>query len=309
MAQYTSLDDADLQSIAARFGLGSVHACAPLWAGTINSNFRLETERGRVFLRVNEGKSRDDVAYEAELVTFLAARGVPTPCPLVAIDGLPYADLGGRLLTLFPWVTGHHPEPPSTGEARAAGQALARLHLAGDGFPRRRESRYALPRLLERARGIPDDVPAIDELRRELDAHAATPPSLPRGIIHGDLFPDNVLAGGPEGLILLDFEQASDGVLTYDLAVCLLAWCWQGGELEPGLAGAMVAGYRSVRALTAAEEDGLLPQARLAAARFAVTRITDVELNPRASAELKQTKDYRAYHARLVHLRQLRRLV
>lgn len=302
MAQFTRLTLPELQTIADAYGLGPLAGFKPLWAGTINSNFRLDTSAGPLFLRVNEGKLEEDVAYEAELVSHVAARGVPTPRPVAALDGRPYAAVGGRLLTLFPWREGHHPEPPTPDDARAAGSALARLHLAGEGFPRRRESRYAPARIRERAAGIAAPVPELPELRRELEA-LPDDAELPRGLIHGDLFPDNVLVGGKDGLVLLDFEQASDGILAYDLAVLLLSWCWTGRALDGDLTRAMIAGYQATRPLAPGERQGLLGQARFCAVRFTVTRLTDVELNPDASPEIKNIKNYRDFYARLRYLR------
>jgi homoserine kinase type II len=299
----STLGPDEVAEIARRYGLGAPAACVPLATGTINSNFRLETGGGPIFLRVNEGKTLDEVAYEAELVEHLAARGVPTPRPLVTLEGRPYAAVGDKLLTLFAWVSGSHVDPPRPTEARAAGEALARLHVAGAGFPRRRESRYAPARILERAAGLlaraelPAEVARV--LGEVLPALGELPPSA-RGVIHGDLFPDNVLFS-PAGPLLLDFEQASDGLLAYDLAVCLLSWCWD-GDLRRDLMAAMRAGYEAVAPV---DDEALFPACRFAALRFTVTRISDVELRPGASAELRAAKDYRDFYRRWRRLEEL----
>jgi homoserine kinase type II len=299
----TSLSAADVSAVAAAFALGEVVACDALATGTINSNFRLVTGRGPLFLRVNEGKTLAEVAYEADLVDHLAARGVPTPRPVAAASGRPFADVGGKLVTLFPWIEGHHTEAPSPDETRAVGAALARVHLAGEDFPRRRESRYAPALILERARALaarghlPVDVAAV--LGEVIPALGDLPPSR-RGVIHGDLFPDNVLFAS-SGALLLDFEQASDGTLVYDLAVALLSWCWD-GDLRADLASAMRAGYE---ALVPLDDGALFAACRFAALRFTVTRISDVELRPGASPELKRLKDYRDFYRRWRRLEEL----
>src|SRR5262249_9178423 len=103
MAQFTRLERADLEAIARRFDLGALVASEALWAGTVNSNFRLETARGTFFARVNEGKREDEVRYEAELVQHLAARGVATPRACTDGGGAPFAGFGFGLVTVFPW--------------------------------------------------------------------------------------------------------------------------------------------------------------------------------------------------------------
>ena len=129
MPALSALSDDDLAAVDAAYGLG-VRACRPLWAGTINSNFDLDTDSGRVFLRINEGKSREEVAYEAALLEHLAAAGVPSPLPLRTLGGgNRWADLGGRLLTLFPWVLGAHIDPAGPEQTRPLGRALAAMHL------------------------------------------------------------------------------------------------------------------------------------------------------------------------------------
>jgi homoserine kinase type II len=316
MGLFTHVDAAGMAEIAARFRLGQVRSFAGVEAGTVNSNYRLFAERGDFFVRVNEGKSEDDVAYEAELVTYLAARGVATPAPQPADDGRPYARATVGLVTVFPWITDGAPlytRQLTPEDAHAAGRALAALHAAGAGFPRRRASIYDFERIVERWRGLPA-APAgselaaiIEDLGTEvafLQQLAARRAALPRGVIHGDLFVDNVLRRHDGELVLLDFEQASDGAHAYDLAVCLNAWCY-GDTIVPARARAFVDGYRATRPLTDEERAGLFALARAAAMRFTVTRITDVELDPRATPFVKAKKDYRRYYQRLVAWRAL----
>jgi homoserine kinase type II len=303
VAQFTRLDPPLVARIAARYGL-DVRAASPLAAGTINSNYRLDTDRGRVFLRVNEGAAERDVAWEAALVAFLAENGVPTPRPLATPDGAAYAVVDGLLLTLFPWVDAVHHDAPDPADCAAAGRALRRFHQAGAGFAEPRESRYAFARIAERAERLaagtdlpPPVATTVSDLRRELGAlvHLQLPVD---GIIHGDLFPDNVLFAGDEA-ILLDFEQAAAGSFVYDVAVVLLSWCWSEGAFVRDCVAALVAGYGAVDA------GALFDACRFAAVRFTVTRLTDVELDPRVAPEMRVVKDYRAFWHRLLALRSL----
>jgi homoserine kinase type II len=305
VALFTRLGDGELANLAAAFALGAVRAAQPIAAGTINSNFAVETERGPWFVRINEGKAEADVAWEAALVTALAAGGVVTPPPIVARDGRPYAPLGDKWVSVFPWRAGRHLEPDeiTLEVADAFGAALARLHLAGLALDARwrRRSRYDHDQLVARHAGFaasadPELARAISVLGEELavaSSAAALRARATHGIIHGDLFRDNVLWEAGRLEAILDFEQASGGSLVYDLAVCLNDWCWT-GEVRIDLAGALLAGYQRVRPLTPADRDALPIEVRAAAARFTITRITDVYLARVDNPE----KDFRAFLAR-----------
>ncbi len=314
MGTFTALDAAQLQSLADAFGLGSVRASRSIAAGTINSNFAIETEAGCYFLRVNEGKSEQDVGWEARLVHALAGAGVPTPPPLPARDGTLYAAVPAsagptKWASAFAWRAGVHLAPDEVTVARAEmfGRALAELHVAALALPAewRRRSIYDHAHLVARFESFraatdPQLAPAIaildDELRAagqaaELRARAT------QGLIHGDLFRDNVLWDEGERariVAILDFEQASGGSLAYDLAVCINDWCWTGGP-RIDLARALLAGYQAVRPLTAGDREALPVEIRAAATRFTITRITDVYL---AKVE-NHEKDFRAFLARV----------
>jgi homoserine kinase type II len=315
VATFTSLVDRDLDALADAFDLGPVRGWRPIAAGTINSNFDLEAAAGRFFVRVNEGKAEADVAWEAALVTDLAAAGVATPSPRRTRSGEPFARHrvgdSDRLVSVFPWVDGHHlaADAVTYDDTQAVGAALARLHLAGATIPaaRHRPSIYAYPRIKERFAGFAGTAdPALahavaviaDEIAW-LDARADARAALPGGIIHGDLFRDNVLFDGGRVVALIDFEQASAGTFLYDLSVTVNDWCWQGGAFETALVATMVAGYAEVRPLSEAEHALFHVEARAAAMRFTVTRITDVHL---AGVD-KPDKDFRDYLARLEALR------
>jgi homoserine kinase type II len=306
---FTALGSEQLGALAATFGLGTLRTWKAIAAGTINSNFAIETETGRFFLRVNEGKAQADVAWESRLVAALSAAGITTPPPQRAASGEPYAALPGsspaKWVSAFPWRPGVHLSPESVTASRAEtfGRTLAELHLAALALPPdwRRQSIYDHAHLVRRFEsfaqsGDPALAHAIGVLGRELEVAATAAPiraAATQGIIHGDLFRDNVLWDGEAISAVLDFEQASGGSLAYDLAVCINDWCWIGAP-RIDLATALLAGYQGIRPLTAADRAALPYEIRAAAARFTITRITDVYLAEVENPE----KDFRAFLAR-----------
>jgi homoserine kinase type II len=316
---FTRLGDTELTEIADAFGLGVLQRTQPILAGTINSNFVVDAEQGGVrrswFIRVNEGKAVDDVAWEAELVTQLAEHGVITPPPAVALDGRKYAPLAGtnKWISVFPWRVGRHlgSDEISVDIAREFGAALAGLHVAGLALPpaMRRASIYDHAHLVARHAGFaasddPHLAHAIAVLREELElasAAADVRAAATHGIIHGDLFRDNVLWDAGHIVAILDFEQASGGSFVYDLAVCINDWCWSGSEPRTGgaprldVARALLDAYQAVRPLTTADREAFVIEVRASAARFTITRITDVYL----AKVYNPDKDFRAFLARV----------
>jgi homoserine kinase type II len=318
MAAFRTLSADDVREILEAFeGLGAsaYRSHAAVAAGTINTNVRVETAGGPVFLRINEGKTRDDVAREAAIVSHAAARGVPTPAPLRARTGDAFADWRGELASLFPWVPGRTLTRPAVTPAHGAlvGRALAELHLSSEGYADQRPGRYEPDEIKRRIEhvatlGRPELVGATAVLQLALDGlERERAAALPLGIIHGDLFIDNVLYGQdgePSLAALLDFEQASWGRLAYDVAVTLLAFAYGRDDFRGDVTRALLEAYASVRTPTDEERRAFGAELRFAACRFAVTRITDVHLKRDAGAPAG--KDFRRYLARLasveVHL-------
>jgi homoserine kinase type II len=304
MGTFRSLSAEDVRVILAGFGVAGYLGHRPIAAGTINTNVAVETAAGPLFLRINEGKSLDDVEREGAIVAHVAARGVATPAPLRTPAGDPFLRWNGTFVSVFPWISGHTLGRAQIGaqHARETGAALARLHAAGADYPDHRPGRYEPDEIQRRFEGIAglaggDPVlaeavallgPALARLERERH------PQLPTGLIHGDLFIDNVLYAESGALTaLLDFEQASWGRLAYDLAVSVLAFGFGGDDFRPDVTRAFIDGYCSVRAATPAERDAFAAELEFAACRFAVTRITDVYLRRKAGAPAG--KDFRRY--------------
>jgi homoserine kinase type II len=312
MATYTRIGLADACAIGRRFGV-EVTGLAAITAGSVNSSYRLESATGDSYLaRIYEEASRADAEGEAQLVERLAAAGIATPCPAPRLDGggftvLAPSPAGGRPVALFPWRDGEtlcqaRVTPAATARV---GEVLARIHLSLAGAQEPRPGRFRLEDLRARLRAVdaaPDAAlralaPAIAE---RLDrAAAARDPALPGGIVHGDLFRDNVLWRDGAIVAVLDFESAADGSWAYDVMVTVLAWCY-GDALDLALARALLRGYQTVRPLSPAERSALATEGRMAALRFTITRITDFALRTGTSPQVM--KDWRRFWARLASL-------
>jgi homoserine kinase type II len=307
---FTRVDEEALAPVVRSAGLGGLRALRGVEAGSVNSNFALEADAGAFFLRVYEEQDQQGAARDVALLEHLGRAGVPTPMPVVAPDGTRLFEVAGKPAAFFPWCAGvmRCQRGVTDRDAERVGAALARVHAAGPGAPlgAGRFGKAELEQRLDRiaASGHPALAPEAAPLRARLRAWVARRRAdLPRGLVHGDLFRDNVLWGEDGRLLaLLDFESASEGAFAYDLMVTVLAWCF-GDALDLGLARALVVGYASVRPLSVAERDGLLAEGVIAALRFTITRITDYSL--RAGVGPRVLKDWRRFAARAAALEAL----
>jgi len=302
MAVYTDVTAEDLDRFLAAYDVGELLSYKGIAEGVENSNYLLRTERGTYILTLYEKRvDPADLPFFLALLDHLAGKGVACPTPIHARDGKALRQLCGRPAAIVSFLDGMWPRRIESHHCAAIGTALAQLHRAAADFPLKRANALSLDgwkTLFEACRARADEIaPGLaQELGDELAALTQLwPKDLPQGVIHADLFPDNVFFRG-EGISgLIDFYFACNDFLAYDLAVCLNAWCFEAdGAFNVTKAKLMLRAYRSAREFTREEIDALPILARGSALRFLLTRLYD-RLNhpPGALVKPKDPLEYR----------------
>lgn len=299
MSVYTPVGREELAAWLQPLGLGELLAYAGIAAGMQNSNYFVTTAAGRFVLTLFERIAVDELDFYLALQEHLAVRGLPCPRPLADGGGRRWRSLAGKPAALLTCLPGSAVDAPSLAQCRAVGRLLAELHGAAGDFPAPpanpcgadwcRETGAALLPLLDA-----DEAALLaDELAFQAGIDRA---GLPQGVIHADLFRDNVLWTGEQASGVLDFYFAGADCLLFDLAVVANDWCFSDEALA-----VLVAGYRSVRPLSAAEMAAWPAMRRAAALRFWLLRL-DARHRPRAG-EVVTIKDPEHFRRLLASLR------
>lgn len=312
MAVYTQLGAEALASLIAEFDVGELRSAKGIAEGVSNSNWLIETAGAdgagaRFILTMYE--ARTDLAelpFFLDLLDYLAEQGCPVPATIHGRDGKSFRFVGEKAVALIEFLPGVSVTEPTPAQARAVGEALARIHLSVRDFPTSRANGMGLAQWRWFADECGSDgLASIDPdlavvIEHELAAlERDWPQDLPRSVIHADLFPDNVLMLGNEVSGLIDFYFACTDITAYDVAVTHAAWCFNaaGERFDAATSAALLTGYESVRPLSDAERTALPILARGAAMRFLMTRAYDW-LNTPAGA-LVTRKDPLAFARRL----------
>ncbi|MCP5267506.1 MAG: homoserine kinase [Zoogloeaceae bacterium] len=259
------------------FDLGALQSLQGIAEGVQNSNFFVDTERGRYVLTLFEQVEPELLPFYLDLMAHLATHGIPCPAPYPAVGGKLLGHLNGRPAALFSRLHGKSVIDPALAHCAAVGAALAELHLAAADFPAPPHPRGREWVEATAARLLPllpsDDASLLsEELAYQRQACAA----LPEGVIHADLFRDNVLFIDEKIGGLLDFYFAGRGEFLFDLAIVANDWCAAAsGELDAPRLQALLAAYHEKRPITAVEQAAWPRQLRAAALRFWLSRLED----------------------------------
>ena len=305
MAVYTEVSDEDLRQFMAEYDLGEALSCKGIAEGIENSNYALTTTTGTYILTLYEKRvNPDDLLFFLGLMEHLAAAGVPCPTPIHGRDGEALRRLCGRPVAVVTFLAGMWPRRVASEHCANLGFALANLHLAGIDFVMTRANDLSLASwrpLLARSAACADEVK--DGLAAELSAELAQleadwPADLPSGVIHADLFPDNVLFHHGRLSGLIDFYFACTDAFAYDIAICINAWCFEADRsFNITKARRMLRAYREVRDFSEKELVALPLLARGSALRFLLTRLYDWLCTP--DGALVTRKDPLEYYDKL----------
>ena len=293
MSVFTPVSHADAEALLSRYDIGTLVDLQGIAAGIENTNYFLDTAAGRFVLTLFEKLTAAELPFYLGLMGHLAARGVSCPAPVADRDGRVLTTVNGRPACIVTRLKGAWVEAPAAAHCAAVGGALARMHLAGADFAMQMDNPRG-PRWWHEAAHLVDGF--LDDAQRELlrselhfqdEVRAA---DLPRGLVHADLFRDNVLFDGADVGGLIDFYFACTDAWLFDVAVTLNDWCLAAdGRVDADRAGAFLEAYRAVRPFTDVEH-GIWPvMLRAGALRFWLSRLCDFHL-PRPG-EMTHAKD------------------
>ena len=305
MAVYTDVAAEEVAAFLSAYDLGDLLAYKGIAEGVENSNFLLHTSRGYFILTLYEKRvAANDLPFFLGLMEHLAARALTCPQPVKNRKGETLGRLAGRPAAIVTFLDGMWIRRPTATHCAGLGHALAELHLAGADFGMKRANALSVQgwrALYETAKTRADGVQAglHAAIAAELDLlEKSWPRDLPQGVIHADLFPDNVFFLGDRLSGLIDFYFACTDTLAYDVAICLNAWCFELDHSYNVTKGrALLQAYASKRKLSAPERAALPLLARGAATRFLLTRLVDWLEVP--AGALVRPKDPLEYHRKL----------
>jgi homoserine kinase type II len=302
VAIYTPFHFDELARVTDAFGIGRLEAAEGVPQGSINTNYRLTAAGDRYFLRHTTVRSAADLVFEAALVDFLAAGAFPAPRLVRTREGAAFLDAQGGRVSVFHFLAGEELTRAGVTPERAEhlGGTLGRMHRLTQSFSGDRANPYSVGVVrawMEALASHPD--PEVAEFVGVFREHVvAERPGdlLPRGVIHADLFLDNVKWVGEHISAFFDFEMACRDVYALDLAITVNAWCFD-GAYDFGLARALVRGYIAERPLAEGEGEALHGLMLFGAIRYTASRIRDFHLSALPPERL-QRKDFRTYWVR-----------
>jgi len=313
MAIYTILKRKTLAQFVENFALGKLLKFSGIPAGSVNTHYLLETSKGKFFLKIDEVKDRQEARREIDLLLYLRSRRFSCPAPLPDKEGVYLLEYEGKVVSIYPYIAGKtfSEKMLSLPQLEKIGQALASLHILGQAYKKGLENRFRFERITEVYQEIRVQLPSyfrqyihvLDEEFEHQRQYAEE--RLPKGIIHGDLFADNILFRAGKITAVLDFEAAGHGKFIYDLATAVNALCYIDGNYPIERFNALVQGYQSLRTLTLGEWDAFPNELRFSALRFTVTRLKDFFLKP-MNERFRVNKDFRDFLERLQVLRRER---
>ena len=283
MAVYTTIADDEIASLLQNYEIGNLLSLAGIAEGVENSNFILRTDKATFILTIYEKRTDPaDLPFFMDLKRHLNDAGINCPLPIADKSGQVLQHISGKLGAIFSFLDGISYQNPTTEHCRNLGKILAEMHQKTADFMGQRPNALGPNSWHELWRSIdvdPADLPQGIRAKSQIivdEIVAKWPTELPQGVIHADLFPNNVMFVGNDLTGVIDFYFACYDILAYDLSICLNSWCFEkDGSFNITKSAAMLKGYQSVRPLSVAEIAALPILCKGSALRFFLTRLYD----------------------------------
>lgn len=285
MAVFTRVTEAELIPWLTQYSLGSLHELQGIPAGIENTNYFVTTSNGRFVLTLFEILSADELPFYLNLMAHLARHGIPCPSPVADKNNCFLGECQGKPACIVSRLSGKSVLQPNADQCAAVGAILAQMHIAGRSFTERIDNPRGATWRSNTAQQVQSYLTTEEQrlLQDELSFQQQnTLTHLPAGVVHADLFRDNVLMDGDRVGGLIDFYFACHDVLLYDVAITVNDWCL--GEnyvLNQELMRHFLTAYHATRPFTKEEAQSWPVALRLAALRFWLSRLYDLHL-PRA---------------------------
>jgi homoserine kinase type II len=293
MSVFTTLTLEDVREWLTQFNIGSIQSLKGIAAGITNTNYFVVTDTNRYVLTIFEKNDFDELPYFVNLMTHLAQHRVPCPAPIVDKQGIALHRLKGKPALMVSCLQGRDISAPNVAQCQAVAATLASMHLAGLSFHQQSHNQRGQGwRIITAQQVLPKlSVEQQTLLQEELDyQHSLDLTDLPHGVIHGDLFRDNVLFEGDQLGGFIDFYYACHDVLAYDVAIAVNEWCIdEDGSFDTVKRDAFLAAYQAVRPFEQAEQQQWDALLRRAALRFWLSRLYDYHFP--LAGELTHAKD------------------
>ena len=305
MAVYTHLHEDDIEAFLTNYEVGELAFAIGIAQGVENTNYLIGTMRDgreeKYILTLYEKRVKEeDLPFFMGLMDHLAAQNIPCPVPLRRRDGEVLSRLEDKAAAMVTFLHGHSTLRISNAHTEALGRMVARMHGAVEGFDGKRENALNLQgwqRIFDKLGSEMDSIhpgmaAAVEAELRFLEEH--WPDTLPRGVVHADLFPDNVFFEGTQLTGVIDFYFACEDLFLYDLAIVMNAWCFERQkEFHVTKAKRLLAAYDAERHLPPEALEALPVLARGAALRFLMTRAHDwIHRDPQALVTPHDPMDY-----------------
>ena len=279
MSVFTTVTLNEVRAWLRDFAIGEVVELKGIAAGITNTNYFVMTENNRYVLTIFEENEMVDLPYFVDLMAHLAKEGMLCPAPIADKNGICLHQLKGKPALMVSCLSGKDTEAPNENQCAQVGRALAQMHLAGQNFKHVSHNLRGADWRNATADKVMDKLSNADQhlLKQILDFQDDIDLStLPHGVIHGDLFRDNVLFDGEKLGGFIDFYYACHDVLAFDVAVAVNDWCLIAtGEFDEPRLNAFMQAYTEVRPFNAAEQEAWQGLLCIAALRFWLSRLYD----------------------------------